>query len=347
MALSGTWVFTVVRDDIIREAMLNVGAIGEAEVATAQEVTDCARKLNMMCKQWSGTKDFAPGLKMWQRQRGDLFLSSTQNVYGLGGSVVTTLPTKAQAWAGGVATIAGANYGQQQLTAQTNAGSAVLNFGVGNVGNFTVGDTVVVQVSTGDIFVSTVQSINVGAGTVTMLSVLPAATTAPASSYVWNYTTQAQRPIDIKTMVLRDINANDTPVDPMTLQEYEMLPSKLQPGNLSDPSKAYYEAQFASGTSNTGPGLLYIDCYGEQDVTKHLHIVYLREIMDFNNPGDNPEYPQHWYRALCWGLSREIAGMFDAEWSDDMQKNHSESLAMAREADVETTTLYYQANDAA
>ncbi len=52
MALSGTWAFTIVRDEIIREALLNIGAIGEAEIPTAQEVTDCARKLNTLVKQW-------------------------------------------------------------------------------------------------------------------------------------------------------------------------------------------------------------------------------------------------------------------------------------------------------
>ena len=48
MSTSGTFSFTVNAADIVREAMLNVGAIGESEVATAQEYTDCVRKLNMM-----------------------------------------------------------------------------------------------------------------------------------------------------------------------------------------------------------------------------------------------------------------------------------------------------------
>ena len=51
MALSGTYAFSVTITDIIREAMLNVGAIGEGEVPTAQEFTDCQRKANMLVKQ--------------------------------------------------------------------------------------------------------------------------------------------------------------------------------------------------------------------------------------------------------------------------------------------------------
>ncbi len=334
MSLSNTYVFTVVRDDIIRESMLNVGAIGESETPTAQEVTDCARKLNMLVKQWMGTQDFAPGLKMWTRQRGDLFLSSTKNKYGLG--------PNGDNWAGGVAASSaiGVNYLQDQLIAATNAGSAVLTTGVGSTSNFTAGDYIVVQLDSGDIFSSTILSVNAGAGTVTMNATLPSK--ASSNAYVWNYTTKAQRPLQIQTCILRDIQNNDTPIDPMTLQEYEALPSKEQVGNLSDPTRIYYESQFATGTSNQGPGVLYIDCYGAQDVTKHLHIVYLRPVQDFNNPGDNPEYPQQWYRALCWGLSKEIAPMFDAEWSQEMGQNLTESLSMAREADGETTAMYFQ-----
>jgi hypothetical protein len=167
---------------------------------------------------------------------------------------------------------------------------------------------------------------------------------ALANAYVFNYTTKAQRPLAIVTCILRDINNNDTPMNVMTLQDYEILPTKTMASFQSDPTAYYYESHFVTGTSNQGPGQLYLDVGGAQDVTKHLHIVYMRPIMDFNNPGDNPEYPQQWYRALCWGLAREISGMFDAVWTQDMDLNYREAVAMAREADSETTSMYFQVN---
>lgn len=337
MALTGTYTFSVNRDDAIREAMLNVGAIGESEVPTAQEVTDCARKLNMIFKQWMGTFDFAPGLKMWTRQRGDLFLSSTKNTYGLGSS--------GDNWAGGVSsnTALGVNYAQGQLSAAAAANATTLAFGVGNVAQFTAGDFLVVQLNSGDIYSTTVSSVNSGAGTIAIPATgLPSA--AASTSYVWNYTTKAQRPLEIVTCILRDIQNNDTPLQMLTLQEYEALPSKNQTGNLSDPTMYYYESQFVTGTAVTGPGVLYIDCYGAQDVTKHLHVVYLRTIQDLTNPSDNFEFPQQWYRPICWALSREIAPMFDAEWSQESQANLTESMAIARQADPETTAMYFQSD---
>lgn len=334
MALSGTWSYTVTRDQIIRQAMLSDGVIGESETPTAQETTDCSDKLNMMVKQWMSTQDFAPGLKMWERQRGDLFLSTTKGIYQLGS-------TLSDNWAGGVAAgTALQNFLQCNTTAATAGGSAILTVGAANVGNFTLNDFVVVQVASGDIFSSTVQSI--GATTVTLNAVIPATTSVNSGALVWNYTTKAQRPLVIRTAILRDSQNNDTPLNPLTLEDYEALPTKVQTTFLTDPTAYYYESQFAQGTNNQGPGILYLDCGAAYDVTKHIHVVYMRPVMDFNNPGDNPEYPQQWYLALCWGLAKQIASMFDAEWTKDMEENMATAIAMAREADAETTTTYFQ-----
>lgn len=334
MALSNTWSFTVVRDDIIREAMLNVGALGESEVPTAQETTDCARKLNLVVKQWMGTQDFAPGLKMWTRQRADLFLSSTKNKYILGG-------TNSDAWAGGLATGTAA-FAQNQTQAAAGSGTNILTFA--NQTSFTVNDKVVVTLSTNDIFVTTATAVS--ATQVTLAASLPQ--NVNTGAYVWNYSVTGQRPLQLDfrtaTAVLRDINNNDTPLNFLTLQEYESLPNKAMPTFVSDPTALYYESQFGGGLYqpvNTGGGVLYLDAF-PQDITKHLHIVYLRPIMDLINSSDNPEYPQQWYRALCWGLAKEIGPMFDAEWTKDMEDNLMESLSMAREQDSETSSLYFQ-----
>lgn len=331
MALSGTWSFTVVRDDIIREAMLDIGAIGEAEVPTAQETTDCARKLNMLVKQWMGTQDFAPGLKMWTRQRGDLFLGNSQFLYGLGPG--------GDNFAAGVTGggFNGQTYGQTQTKAVAIQGATTLS--VMTTLQMNVNDFVGIQINS-DIFWTTIASIDTGAQTFTIATPVPFPVNGNA--YVWNYTTKGQRPLQIATCILRDINNNDTPLNSMTLQDYEILPSKVQTTFKSDPTAYYYESQFAIGLSNQGPGQFYIDVGGAQDITKHLHIVGLRPVMDFNNPGDNPEYPQQWYRPLCWGLAREIAGMFDAVWTAEMNQNLLESLAMAHEADTETTSFFFQ-----
>jgi len=332
---SGVYSFSVSRDDVIVEAMHNVGALGESETPTAQEVTDCARKLNMLTKQWMGTQDFAPGLKMWTRQRAALFQSSTQGSIGyyLLGPASTD-----DDWAATVTALPGQLYGQTQLSANAAAAATTITVGTGagKIGNFTAADYVVIQLNSGDTYSTTVSTINSGAGTFTIPGPgLPSA--ANANNYVWNYTTKGQRPLDIVTANLRDINNNDTPLTRMTVQDYEALPTKAMPTYISDPAAFYYETQLPNGR-------LFLDVYGEQDVTKHLHFVYLRPVQDFSAPGDNPEFPQAWYLPLCWGLSKQIAPMFDAEWTHDMEDNLTTSLAIAREADSEVSSFYFQPN---
>lgn len=332
MALSSAWAFTVVRDDIIREAMLNVGAIGEAEVPTAQEVTDCARKLNMMVKSWMGFQDFAPGLKMWERKRADMFLKSSRGVYVLGGS-------NSDQWAGGVALAQFPGQTSTQTSLATGAAMGASVITVASASAISIGDIIGVQGPV-DFFWTAVA--NVASNNVTLTATLPVASSA--GSFVYSYTTTAQRPLAIVTCVLRDSFGQDIPLNKMTLEDYEMLPNKAQPTYQSDPTAFYYESQFTNlaGTSNQGGGQIFLDIGGAQDITKYLHVVYMRPIMDMNNPGDNPEYPQQWYRALCWGLSKEICGMFDATWTKDMEDNKAEAIAFAKEADAETTSIYFQ-----
>jgi hypothetical protein len=331
LSTSGSYSFTVNAAQIVNEAALNVGAIGEAEVLTSQEYSDILRKLNMMAKQWMGKQDFAPGLKMWTRTRGALFLGFTQHTYYLG-------PTGSN-WAGGVT---GGSTGQlfNQTTTTSVANVGATSIQVSSITNINANDNIGILCGN-DLFWTTVAG--VPSGTTVNLA-LPFTTQSSSNSQVYNYTTRQQRPLEIETSVLRDIYYNDTPQDVMTLQDYEILPTKTSPTYQADPSAFYYES--AIGTPPSIPasanGIYKIQCGGAQDVTKYLHIVFLSPVQDFVNPGDNPAFPQQWYMALCWGLARQIAPMFDSIWDQTQENNYKESLAMAKQADAEVTSFYYQ-----
>lgn len=331
---SGTFAFSVARDDIIRQAMLNLALLEPSEVPTAQEIVDCARVLNMIVKQLAGQLDRAPGFKMWQRYRGALFLSYMSYLYNLGSP-------QGGAWAGGVTGLAyPALYNQQQLITGAAAGAVQL-FVASPIAAVNVNDFIGVQyvdpAGNTDIFWSTVKSFVSGTGLITMNTPLPAGSGASATNYVWNYTTKAQRPMKILTALLRDINDSDTPLNDLTLEQYEALPTKTMPSNVADPTAFYYEARMINNL-----GHLYIDCGGAQDITKHLHIVFLREAMDFNNPGDAPEFPQEWFWHLSWMLSLGICSMFDADWTQDKQLAFGLATTNAREGNPQVTAEYFQ-----
>jgi hypothetical protein len=314
MSTSGTYTFTVTRDDIIREAMLNCGKLGESETPTAQEVTDCARKLNMMVKQWMGRLDFAPGLKIWTRRTGELFLDQTKNQYNLGpsGDNWTTSPNSRQ-------TTAAASLGASSIT-------------VSNIANATNGDFIGIQLSTGNLQWTTINGAPSGS-TINLAATLTASVASGA--YVYNYTTKAQRPLEIETAYLRDNFNSDTPLKTITKQDYDLLPSKQQIGYLTDPTLVYYEAQLTNG-------ILYTDVTGAFDVTKRIRIGFLEPIQDFNNPLDNPEYPQEWFMALCWGLTKQIAPMFNVPFTKDMEENLIGAVSSARESYPQISSLFFQ-----
>ena len=84
MTTSGIVTFSVTRDQIIQDAMYDCGALGVGENVNDNDLQFCSRRLNMLVKQWQGRQDFAPGLKMWSRKRGNLFLSGSSGQYTVG-----------------------------------------------------------------------------------------------------------------------------------------------------------------------------------------------------------------------------------------------------------------------
>lgn len=317
MGTSGTYSFSVTRDDIITLAMKMIGKLGEYETPSAQDVSDCSIILNMMVKQRQGTADYSPGLKVWTRRRGHLFLSSSAYKYTVG--------PNGTGWT--------ENYTRTTLSATTASGSPVLI--VASATGFATSYNVGVQLDSGDMFWSTVLTA-VGT-TITLNDNLPSQ--ASANAYVYVYQTTAQQPIVIEAAVLRDAQNEDTPINIIRdVRSYDMLPSKTDPNFLSDPTSIYYEFQL-------GNSFLYTDVAGAQDVSKHLVLTYMEAIQDFNNPTDNPEYPQEYYLDLSWSLARQIAPIFNMPWSRSQENNFQQATAFAKNKDAEISEVYFQSGE--
>jgi hypothetical protein len=322
--------FSYTRDQVIRQAMLDMGALQEGESPTAQETSDMARLLNGITKQWMGNTDFAPGLKVWTRKRGELFLSPTQYTYALGQS--------GDNWVESTTGLSyPQKYGQTTLTAAAAVNATVLP--VASTSQLNIRDYIGIQVG-GGIFWTTVSGIGVGTVTIPAPG-LSAATVGGV--FVWNYTKKAVRPLVVITALLRDQYANDTPMRIIpTVEEYEGLPNKTAPSNVADPTAVFYESQFKNQAPN---GRLYLDVGGAQDVTKHLHLVYLAPTEDFINPGDAPDYPQQWYDPLVLELAKRGAPMFDCAWTQDLEELRKEAIAIAKQGDPEQSSASFHVDD--
>lgn len=96
MATSGTTVFSVTRDDIIKRALRLIGVVAQGEVPTTDQTTEAAFALNGLVKAWE-----SDGMPLWALRTTPITLTNGNNSYVIGiGSVVNTAkPLKViQAW---------------------------------------------------------------------------------------------------------------------------------------------------------------------------------------------------------------------------------------------------------
>lgn len=325
MSTSGVYGFSVTRDEIIRQAMLNIGKLGEGQAPTPEETKDCARILNMMVKQWMGKVDRAPGLKTWTRRHGHLFLQGNTGQYALG--------PNSPGWCASPSGVAGDPFVSPETTTTTAAlGTTVTLSSVAGVIN---GNNIGVVLDSGNVFWTTVLGTPVG-NVVTLASAIPSQSSADNMVYCYPAANQGQQPQVIETAFLRDNQNEDTPIKIFrNVADYDILPSKTDPTFISDPSYIYPEFQL-------GYTWVYTDVAGAQDVTKHICITYMEAIQDFVNPTDTPEYPQEYYLALSWGLSMQIAPMFRVKITQETMMLARDAVATARRKEPEIITDYFQ-----
>lgn len=301
---------TVNARDIIKASLRAIRALGEDEEPNDSALTNGAEALNFMVMQWKGSADFAPGLKMWSRKRGYVFLQKNQGSYSLGPS-------------GDNATL---SYNSTTISANEAAAQTVLS--VTTSTGMVASDTIGIQLNSGAIQWTTVSTTAVG--TVTVNAALTGA--ADAGNRVFWYTTKLIRPLSIVTAVLRDTSVVDSPMQPMDVYEYEQNGNKTTDGT---PSKYFYEPQLTNG-------VLYLN-FEPDDVTKVIRIVFLADIELFDVYGDTPDYPTVWYNALKWGLAKQLAPENGSGlWSDLHETNYVDALSIARNSDPDTTTMYFE-----
>src|SRR5258708_3925802 len=319
MPSSGTVSFSVSRDDICKQAMYECGALGVGEIMSDDDLQLCAFRLNLIVKQLMGTIDLAPGLKVWSRKDGNLFLSTTTGTYTLGPG--------GTGWA--------TSFTQTTLGASAASGASTIT--VASASNIANGDNIGITLTSGVLQWTTVNGAPVGT-TVTLTAVLAGAASNLALVYNYATTLQARRPLQILTAVLRDSNANDVPLLVFNLQDYEALPSKTNVQNTGDPISIFYQANLTNG-------ILKTDIASAADTTKYIHMVYLSPIEDFNSATDTPDYPQEWYRPLVKVLAVEIAPAFSLPVTQEMKDAKAEAMAIAGRSNPETSSAFFQPKD--
>lgn len=320
MASSGSVDFSVSRDDIIQDALENLGVLAEGGTVSSAQTTQMARKLNMIVKQWMGMSDFAPGLKMWSRKTAYLFLQKNQGAYTLGPTTTATGDTNKWASSYVTTTIASAEAAGQTTLSLTSSS------GISDT------DRIGILLDSGSLQWTTVSGAPSG-NDVTVAAALTGAAAAGNRVFAYSTSNQGRRPLAILTAVRRTTDSVDIPMDSMLLEEYEAIGNKTNDGT---PSRYYYEDTLTDGN-------LYLD-YQPSDATNVLRIRYLSAIEDFDGSTDTPDYPQEWYRPLCAQLTIDGAPAYGVAVTNEMKMIRDESLAIARNANPENVNVIFQPN---
>jgi len=321
MAVSGSYDYTVSALNVIDGAFENIQVEPEAA-----DYTIALRALNLQTKEWMGKPAFAPGMKRWTRRYIYLFLRLNRNVYKLGSianggdyAAVDTynITTLAQNAAANATTI----YIGSVTSAPTNV----------QTGTIAATNYIGILLNSGDFYWTTVTSNT--SGTIVIPSTgLPSAASSGNQVFSFPILSQVNIPLDILTLVRRDINGIDYPMEKLNdVWGYEQIANK---NITATPTQWFYEKKLLYGN-------MYTDCF-QSTVTDVFRMAALYPIDDEDSTADTMAFPQQWYGALEMGLSKRLAPKYGKSWTSTMEQNYMEAMASAAATDPEVVYQYFQ-----
>jgi hypothetical protein len=301
----------------------DLGVIEPGQTVPSTFATMGLQRLNLLVKQWQANTDLAPGLKVWTRQRVNLFLAKGQQTYLIGPASTDARATTRY----GRTTIDAAEAASQTTISVAETTDTTTEPGTSITA--TASDIIGVEVDDGTIHWSTVSSISAG-DTITIGTGL--STTAAVGNYVWWFTSRAQRLPLVEHAVIRDENRQDTELQ-IYRDAYAYDVGVLNKYDDGRASAILVEPLFLNTriTLNAQP----------TDVTDTLVLTALYPAEDYYSASNDIAFPQEWYSALEWELAFRMSPAF-GRWTKEMEMNRQNALTMARSINPEKSNLYYQ-----
>jgi len=63
---------------------------------------------------------------------------------------------------------------------------------------------------------------------------------------------------------------------------------------------------------------------------------------DYDATTDDIAFPQEWLRPLAWQVTLEAAPAYERDWTQAMQQNYQQAMAIAQSLNPENSVLYFQ-----
>jgi len=268
MATSGSIDFSVSRDDIITEALEQMGVLAEGQSPSSDQLTSMSRTLNMLVKALQGD-----GLNLFALQKLYVYLEKNKNEYSLSSTTTDHFSSE---------------YNRTTTSAVSSSTDTTIT--VTSISNMVSGDYIGIKLDDGTMQWTTINGTPSGS-TVTLTDALTDDVSSGVTVYF--YTSKANRPMKISnSMITNSIDNNDTPIWTMSRQEYIELPNKTNDGSTN---QIYYDPQ-------VGTGKLFV--WPETDsVDKYLTLWVQRTLEDFDAANDDADFPQEWYLTLSFNLA--------------------------------------------
>lgn len=137
-------------------------------------------------------------------------------------------------------------------------------------------------------------------------------------------------PVDVLSALRRTTDDVDTPLKPMTFEEYQAISTKSATGT---PTRFIYEKKLSEGyfTLDRVPS----------DTTDTVIITYLRPVTTVSKDTDNLDFDNAWHNFLRLQLAKRIAPMFPGTDTNSLKL----VVAMAGEAKAEVQTFFPEDTD--
>lgn len=276
MAFSGTYAFTVNRDQILKGALRKIGASASGETPDSDTMSDANEALNLFVVHLQ-----TYGIQIWAVTEATLFLQLDQVEYTLG--------------------LSGDHTTQSYVTTTLSAAavSGATSVTVTSATGITSGDNVGVVVDDGTIHWTTA---TVSGSTLTLATGID--DDAASGNRVIAYTSKAIRPIDIMSARLHNLDSGiDTPLTEFDRIEYRELPNKTTEATVNG---FFFDRR--RGASSSAKFYVWPEPDSVDDVVKYT---FRRPYQDATAASDNPDMPGDWYLPLMYNVAVLLAPEYD------------------------------------
>jgi len=266
MATSGETNFSLDRDTLIKDSLVDIGAISSEDTPSSVVVEHASRLLNMMLKAW-----MADGLHLWKIRPFSIVLEADKisyNLYSSGDQATLSL-----------------NY----TTIRTDEALGQSSIEVTTTSGMTAGDYICIEQDDDTLHKTTIASVTDG-DTVVITNVTT--DEASAGNRVYWYTDKIPRVMDVSNITVKDSDDYERPVTIVSRQEYFTLTTKNTEGDI-------VQVYFDPGT--TIPKLYVYNVPTTSNET--MELVGYFPIEDMDAAANDFDIPQEWYLAAKTGLS--------------------------------------------